>query len=460
MVQLCVARNKRRKSASNYRGLARVTTRRARKGFTLKLNPDNHWSGAFYRGLNWLQYTDGRDILNINRDDAAGYSLDTLATHGKHATPVVTARETLTTRTDYVNIYASTLQTTSYNFTASSTTSEMCAGLVKPSKIFPKNPAQHAADLKMLTTIPELQQAFQNHLTGLPKSVACIRVDGAGDEGPGHLEVQYWWTLHHIEAPTQATLVTSRNSGSSYLNPVELQNGCLSLAHTNLFIPSTLNGSCYVGGHIDELKLKENLMSAAEVYIQRCNRAPCGDAEIHLYIGADSSEFQGKREMLLKFLKGSRKDKQKLQAEHPHDYSNFEKVWSVRERHMVKDVPSQYVFFLLPCYSPGCAHPICVNGRPSSEPTWFENGPLLSYLPFPVPDASKSWGFETCERCTGLCAGHFLLPEAYIHRSQSVREPPSQNLLKVHKSSRGCVSDDTVSTLAKQLLLQVSDVNL
>ena len=49
-----------------------------------------------------------------------------------------------------------------------------------------------------------------------------------------------------------------------------------------MFIPSTLNWSCYVGGHIDELKLQENLMSA-EVYIQWCNRAPCGDAEIHLY---------------------------------------------------------------------------------------------------------------------------------------------------------------------------------
>ena len=60
------------------------------------------------------------------------------------------------------------------------------ARLIKPSKIFPKNPAQHAADLKMLTTIPELQQAVQNHLTGLPKSVACIRVDAAGDERPGH----------------------------------------------------------------------------------------------------------------------------------------------------------------------------------------------------------------------------------------------------------------------------------
>lgn len=66
----------------------------------------------------------------------------------------------------------------------------------------------------MLTIILELQQAFKNHLTGLPKSVACSRVDGAGDEGPGHLEVQYWWTLYHIETPTQGTLVTSRNTGS------------------------------------------------------------------------------------------------------------------------------------------------------------------------------------------------------------------------------------------------------
>ena len=61
--------------------------------------------------------------------------------------------------------------------------------------------------------------------------------------------------------------------------------------------------------------------------------APCGDAEIRLYIVADSSEFQDKREMLINFLRGSRKDKQKLQAEHPCDYSNFEKVWSQGTSH-------------------------------------------------------------------------------------------------------------------------------
>ena len=131
------------------------------------------------------------------------------------------------------------------------------------------NPAQHAADFKKLAiaSMPELQPAFTNHCTGLPTRVACIRVDGAGDEGPGHIEVQFWWIQHHIATYTEATLVTSRNSRSSYMNHVELQNGCLSLAHANLFIPSTLNGSCCIGGDVDQDKLAENLISAAEIYI-------------------------------------------------------------------------------------------------------------------------------------------------------------------------------------------------
>ena len=78
IVQLCVARNCRRLSAKRYRGVARVTCRRARKGFQLKYNQDSHWSNALYRGLNIIQYTDGRHILNINRDDASGFRLDTM----------------------------------------------------------------------------------------------------------------------------------------------------------------------------------------------------------------------------------------------------------------------------------------------------------------------------------------------------------------------------------------------
>ena len=69
VVQLCVARNKRRLSS-------KVTTRRARKGFTLKYNPDAHWSAAFYKGLNSIQLVDGQDMCLINRDNPAGYAGD------------------------------------------------------------------------------------------------------------------------------------------------------------------------------------------------------------------------------------------------------------------------------------------------------------------------------------------------------------------------------------------------
>lgn len=121
-VELCVARNKRRRSAKRYHSVAKVTTRRARKGFNLRYNPDSHWSSAFYKGLNQLQYIDGRDVVNINRDDATGFRLDTLTTCKQYATPAVQGKDVLTTRTDYVNKYASVLQTTSYNFTGMRTT--------------------------------------------------------------------------------------------------------------------------------------------------------------------------------------------------------------------------------------------------------------------------------------------------------------------------------------------------
>ena len=71
-----MARNRRR-SAARYKGVAKVTSRRARKGFQLRYNPDNHWSVGLYRNLAYHQYTDGTNIVNINCDDAAGFRFDT-----------------------------------------------------------------------------------------------------------------------------------------------------------------------------------------------------------------------------------------------------------------------------------------------------------------------------------------------------------------------------------------------
>lgn len=144
VVELCVARNRRRRSAHRYKGIAKITSHRARKGFQLRYNPDNHWSAPLFRNLNFLEYTDGRNIVNVNRDDASRFRLDSLATHRLHRTPVVRGKEIVTTYTDYVNSYPSILQTTSYNFSPTKTTSEICAGMIKGAGVFQKNAAQHA----------------------------------------------------------------------------------------------------------------------------------------------------------------------------------------------------------------------------------------------------------------------------------------------------------------------------
>ena len=314
VVQLCVAHNKRRKSAKRYKGIAHVTCRRARKGFQLKYNPDSHWSNALYKGLSLLQYTDGKHILNINRDDEAGFRLDIMATHILHRTPIVCTRPRSCNhlnRLCTVNRYPSTLQTTSYNFSGTQTTQEVCVGVVKATGVYPKNPAQHAADLASLQTFPYLLPVFTNTLNSSPKVIECVRVDGGNDEGPNHEEVQFFWTARHIETPTVTTLVAARNSGASFLNRVESQNGCMALAHANLFIPSILAGSCLdsKSGKVDPIQLKNNMHLATEVYINKVNRCPCGEGSIHVIEGTDSSKLQELRAKVIQFLKGSKQQK-------------------------------------------------------------------------------------------------------------------------------------------------------
>ena len=273
----------------------------------------------------------------------------------------------LSTRTDYVNKHPSVIQTTSYNFSRTVTTDELCAGVVKAAEVHQKNPAQHMADLCMLESqCEQLTHAFQNSQTGLPKSVDCIRVDGASDEGPSHEEVQYWWTERHILKQKVATIVTIRSSGCSYLNRFELQNGCLSLGHAHIFIPSTLGGSCYnqQTGEFDDEKVKKNMDLAIEAYISRVNHCRCGNSSIHLFRGADASVHLGTRDELLTFLKGSKSAKESLRQKSPTLYAHFQSVWTVRNKHMIKGLPSQYVFMLICCFNHDCLHPVCQKGKP------------------------------------------------------------------------------------------------
>lgn len=320
IVQLCCARNKRRLSAKRYFGAARIVSRHARKGFSIKLNVDAHWSCAFYKGLDYLQHKGGLNMTVLNRDDAAGFRLDSTFTHKQHRVLSEAGKPELTTYTDFLNKYTSTLQTSSYMFLETESTPEICVGVVKAHNVHEKNPAQHAADLEKLGEFEETKSV-------LAREIECVRVDGASDEGPSHAEVQFMWTEKHINHGKICTLVTSRFAGGSYLNEVELQNGCLALGHSNLFIPSTINGSNFdSNGKVDMAKLKANLQAAVDVYISVVNGAPCGGKPIHLIRGAEDNlnqKYQERRQRLRIFLRGSNRQKAELKEKHPEEHRVF-----------------------------------------------------------------------------------------------------------------------------------------
>ncbi len=353
IVQLCCAKNKRKLSSQRYFGAAKIVSKRARKGFSIKLNIAAHWSCAFYKALDYLQLRDGLNKTVLNRDDAAGFRLDSTFTHKQHKVLSEVGKPELTTYTDFVNKYTSKLQTTSYMFLGSQTTPEVCAGVVKASLVHEKNPVQHAADLEILGKLEETRFP-------IAKSIECVRVDGATDEGPSHVEVQFMWTERHINHSKLCTLVTTRFAGGSYLNKVELQNGCLALGHSNLFIPSTINGSNFDSNRkLDETKLKQNLEAAIDVYISTVNGSLCGGKPIHLVKGAQdelSKKYQERRQRLIIFLRGTKKKKMELKAGYPEEYNYFSKVLDVQGRHMVPSLPSNYVFMLRLCYQKDCIH--------------------------------------------------------------------------------------------------------
>ena len=136
-------------------------------------------------------------------------------------------------------------------------------------------------------------------------------------------------------------------------------------------------------GGIDNSLLEKNLDTAANIYIDKCNGAPFQESRIILYKGNKDElarKYQERRPHLETFLKGSQVRKQELRVENPTLYDYFEEIWNIQERHMVKGLPKNYIFQLLPCYQNGCPHPVCLSGKLLEEKCWYEDGPPLSYL--------------------------------------------------------------------------------
>ena len=252
-----------------------------------------------------------------------------------------------------------------------------------------------------------------------------------------------------------ATLITARSSGASYLNRMELQNGCLTRGHANLFIPSTLNGYPVVQGKLDDSILNSSLRSAIDVYIERVDGSPCGNTVIHLLSGTDSSNFQKYRSNLKLFLKGTKAKKAALQASEPAMYSLFEEVWKVRNDHIVQGYPSQYVFFLIPyaCFKPSCLHPVCKQsaGKSASSLVWYPGGPSLTALPMPKIVLSRPWGLPDCDKCKGFCNGHYI--ESF---KNDFTQPPSVLLSEAFKSD----TNPNPVLLAQKVCLPIAEVEI
>jgi len=58
------------------------------------------------------------------------------------------------------------------------------------------------------------------------------------------------------------------------------------------------------------------MKQATEVYINRVNGSPCGEINIHLFKGADSSANQAPCVHLMHYLKGTKAQKERLMQEH------------------------------------------------------------------------------------------------------------------------------------------------
>ena len=130
-------------------------------------------------------------------------------------------------------------------------------------------------------------------------------------------------------------------------------------------------------------KFKSNIREAIDVYIRRVDDTPAMGTSIKLYPGVEDSPFVRRRPALLTFLKGSAVKRADLKRKQPVLYQKFEKVWQVRNAHMVDThIPTKYLFMLRCCGAADCEQPAC-TGAPL-DLRWYPDGPSINVLPSPI----------------------------------------------------------------------------
>ena len=139
----------------------------------------------------------------------------------------------------------------------------------------------------------------------------------------------------------------------------------------------------------------------------------------------------------------------------------FERVWKIRQSHMVQNLPVQYSFFLICCLDLHCTHPVCEKGELSELPKRYDGGPSISTFPLPIPDSQRFWGNTSCVECKGQCTGHYLKPQEAVSSTQTPLKPPSIILKESFDTIETYPPEDSLyQQLAEKTLLKIEEVKI
>lgn len=206
---------------------------------------------------------------------------------------------------------------------------------------------------------------------------------------------------------------------------------------------------------VDNSKLQENMSLAIDACIHRVNGCPCGDSVIHLYHGADSTEQQEVREKLLVFWKGQ------IIASQPYVTRSLPFMltssWSGRLETTIPGTWSTLIcfFFSQVLLQTGLSSST-VPGWPTPSPSdvvpWWSY-PQSTTITRTWPQTSVGQHLLKLQR---LCAGHYWTQLVNICNAEAlsrVPNPPSAVLKQLFSSSNGVISEDTIESAAKKVLL-------
>lgn len=91
-----------------------------------------------------LQFKDGSDKMILNRDDQAGFSLDSTYTHKNHKAVCLEGKPELTSHSDYVSKHEGLLETSSYLFMNTENTGQVSVLVVKAPGVLHEKTEPHS----------------------------------------------------------------------------------------------------------------------------------------------------------------------------------------------------------------------------------------------------------------------------------------------------------------------------